>query len=375
MINEQRLLDEFIKLVRIDSETTKERAIIDYLKDKLTKLGTQPIEDNAHKEAVIGAGNLIITIPGRYTKKVTENKRLLFTAHVDTVAPGEGIEPVIRDGYIYSNGTTILGADDKAGVAAILEMLQVIKENSIDHGQIQIVFTVGEECGLLGSKHIDKELLQSDMGIALDSNGNVGRIITSGPVQYSLNATITGKAAHAGVNPEAGISAIEIAAEAITKMNLGRIDEETTANIGVIQGGIATNVVCETLTLKGEARSLNRQKAINQIGDMRTSLEDAVNKRGAVAKIDVNEEYPEFSFDKNDDEMKIIKKAMGNIGVVPECVGSGGGSDANIFNGYGIKTVNLGIGMENIHSVDERIAIEELNKIARLLVEIVKVCS
>ncbi|OEH85687.1 hypothetical protein BHU72_02515 [Desulfuribacillus stibiiarsenatis] len=370
MINEKRLLEQFLALVKIDSETRNERLIVNELLEIIQNMGYNAVEDDSATKAQVGAGNIIVTIPG--TKKA---KSIMFTAHVDTVVPGKNIQPVVKDGYVYSCGKTILGSDDKAGVAAILEMAHVIREQQMEHGNILIILTVGEECGLLGSKNINRDLLKADMGVALDSNGNVGRIVIQGPVQKTLQATITGKAAHAGVNPEDGISAIEIAAEAIYHMPLGRIDKESTANIGIIEGGKATNIVCESITLKGEARSLNREKLARQISAMEAELHKATEKRGATIALDIIEEYPEFSFTEQDEEIKIVKKAMENIGVIPELVGSGGGSDANIFNGYGIRTLNLGIGMENIHSVNERIEIEQIYQASRLLVEIVKVVA
>lgn len=371
MINEQRLLDEFLHMVQIDSETKYERKIVDYILGRLQEQGYNAIEDDAHKLADVEAGNIIVTVTGNRPQA----KKLLFTAHVDTVTPGQGIVPEIRDGYVYSKGETILGSDDKAGVAAILEMLKVLRENAVDHGDIQVVLTVGEESGLLGAKNMDQSILKADMGIALDSNGDVGTVIIQGPVQYSMKATFTGKAAHAGVNPEAGISAIEVAADAIHGMKLGRIDAETTANIGIIQGGQATNIVCETVHIKGEARSLNRQKVLEQVEHMKTELQRAANARQAAVEFEFQEEYPEFCFATEDAEVKLVKKAMESLGVPCVCQGSGGGSDASIFNGYGIPTLNLGIGMEKIHSTDERIALDQLYKTSKLLLEIVKVVS
>ncbi len=368
MINQQRLLDTFLEIVQVDSESKNERQIVDHMMKMLKGMGYEAIEDDAYSRVDVGAGNIIVTIPGT----VKAAKKLLFTSHVDTVFPGKGIVPVIRDGYIYSQGNTVLGSDDKAGVAAILELLHVLKEQSIEHGGIQIVFTVGEESGLLGAKFIDQSLLDADMGIALDGLGDVGTIVVQGPMQVSLKATITGKAAHAGVCPEAGISAIEVAAAAITNMKLGRIDEETTANIGIIKGGLATNIVCETVEIDGEARSLDRNKLQLQVEDMRQALQQSADSRGAKVEITINEEYPEFHFDIQEDEIQIVTQAMQKIGAKPDYVKSGGGSDASVFNGYGIKTINLGIGMEEVHSVNERIAVEQLNKAAEVLVALVE---
>jgi len=371
MVQRQRLIDELMELVTTDSETGDEREICDLLIGKLLDLGFEVVEDNSAALTGHSAGNLVATLSGT----VSEAPVIYFTTHMDTVKPGKGVKPSIQDGYVVSDGTTILGADDKAGIAALLEALKVIQEKEIAHGTIQLIITAGEESGLIGSRHLDLSLVKAEYGFALDSNGPVGEIITSAPSQAKIKATIYGKAAHAGVNPEAGISAIQVASRAISKMKLGRIDEETTANIGRFQGGSATNVVPERAEILAEARSRNGEKLKKQIELMTQAFHEAAHEFGAKAEVEANIIYPGFQFTESD---PVVQKAMGaieKVGRIPKLHASGGGSDANVMAGYGIPTVNLGIGYEYIHTTKERMPIEELVKAAELVVALVEECA
>src|SRR5699024_6238071 len=252
-VNKERLVNEFIELVQIDSETKHEQEISKVLKQKFSDLGLEVIEDTSKEKTGHGSGNLICTLKG----PDQEANTIYFTSHMDTVVPGQGIKPSIKDGYIVSDGTTILGADDKAGLAAILESIRILQEKELKHGDVQFVITAGEESGLVGAKALEPSYLKAKYGYAIDSNGEVGDIIVAAPTQAKLFATIKGKTAHAGVAPEKGVSAITLAAKAISKMPLGRIDEETTANIGRFEGGQQTNIVCDYVEILAEARSLD----------------------------------------------------------------------------------------------------------------------
>ncbi|CAM3565850.1 Peptidase T [Marinicrinis lubricantis] len=231
MINQQRTINQFLDLVRIDSETKHERVICDALKRIFLGFGMNVHEDDSASRTGHGAGNLIIDwAPSRGKEQVDP---IFFTCHMDTVVPGRGIKPQVdEDGYIRSDGTTILGSDDKAGLAAIIEAVRAVEENGIAHGPIQFIITAGEESGLVGARAMDASQLKARYGFALDSNGKVGEIAVAAPAQAKLFIHIIGRSAHAGVNPEDGISAIQVASKAISKMPLGRIDHETTANIG-----------------------------------------------------------------------------------------------------------------------------------------------
>ncbi|MEK3781386.1 tripeptidase T [Paenibacillus sp. FSL K6-1566] len=370
MISRERIIQEFMELVQVDSETKHEEAISGVLKEKFGSLGLEVVEDDAKDKTGHGAGNLIITWKAEGAEKAP---KVLFTCHMDTVTPGRGIKPTLgEDGWIRSDGTTILGADDKAGIAALLEGIRVIQENKIPHGQIQFVITVGEESGLVGARALDPKYLEAEMGFALDSNGELGSIVVAAPTQAKIKMIIKGKSAHAGVNPEDGISAIQVASKAISKMKLGRIDKETTANIGKFQGGGATNIVCDYVEIDAEARSIVQEKVDKQVGDMREALETTVREYNANCEFISEIVYPAYSFNEHDAVVQLAQRAIRGLGMQADTFTSGGGSDANIFNGLGIPTVNLAIGYRDIHTTKERIKAEDLEKAAQIVVAIVQ---
>jgi tripeptide aminopeptidase len=368
MINQQRILDEFLELVQIDSETKYEQEISKVLKKKFEVLGLEVIEDDAAEKTEHGAGNLICTLPG--TKDGVDT--IYFTSHMDTVVPAKGVKPTIKDGYVVTDGTTILGADDKTGLAAMFEAIRVLKEQNIPHGSVQFIITVGEESGLVGAKELDPELIKAKYGYALDSDGKVGDIIVAAPTQAKLNVIIKGKTAHAGVAPEKGVSAITIAAKSIAKMPLGRIDEETTANIGRFAGGTQTNIVCDHVEILAEARSLITEKMEAQVAKMKEAFETVAKDMGGEAIVDVKVMYPGFKFGDGDHVVEVAKKAAKKIGREPQLLHSGGGSDANVIAGHGIPTVNLAVGYEEIHTTNEKMPIEELVKTSEMVIAVIQ---
>ncbi len=371
-MNKERLLNEFLELVQIDSETKDEREIANVLTEKMTALGFTVVEDDSAKRSGHGAGNLIATKEGT----VKDADSIYFTCHMDTVVPGVGIKPEVKeDGYIYSDGTTILGADDKAGIAALFEMICVLKEEEIEHGDLQFVITAGEESGLMGAKAMDPELITAKYGYAVDSDGKVGGIVTAAPFQAKVWATIHGKTAHAGVAPEKGVSAINIASKSIANMTLGRIDDETTANIGSFHGGKATNIVCDEVTIVAEARSIQEDKLVKQLAHMNETFTTIAEQMGGKATVEIEHMYPGFSFTDEEKVVQTAMQAVKNVGRTPELLTSGGGSDGNVFNGAGIPTVTLSVGYEEIHTTKERMPVEELEKLTELLVEIVRVTA
>ncbi|SIT81412.1 M20/M25/M40 family metallo-hydrolase [Edaphobacillus lindanitolerans] len=366
---QSRLVEEFMELVRIDSETKHEEEIVGVLKEKMEALGFEVTEDDSAARSGHGAGNLIATLGGN----VAGADRIYFTCHMDTVVPGKGIRPQVKeDGYIYSDGTTILGADDKAGLAALFEMMRRVNEENIPHGDIQFIITAGEESGLAGARELAPDAIRADYGYAVDSDGKVGGIVTAAPYQAKLETVIKGRTAHAGVAPEKGVSAITIAAKAIANMSLGRIDSETTANIGRFEGGRATNIVCDEVKILSEARSIDKAKLDAQTEHMVRTFERQAQLMGGSAETDVRLMYPGFSIGNEDPVIRTATAAIRKIGREPELMTSGGGSDGNIFNGFGIPTVTLSVGYEEIHTTNERMPVEELEKLADLLVEIVK---
>lgn len=362
------MLAEFLELVQIHCATRQEREVADVLIQRLRQLGLEVMEDGVGELIGGNCGNLIATLPG----KKQQAPRLLLTAHLDCVGPCLQIKPRVQDGRIVSDGTTVLGADDKAGVAAIMETLRVLQEQAIDHGGIQVVFTVAEEGGLNGSKNIDKALLQADYGYALDSSGRPGKIINQAPGQNKIKVKIHGRTAHAGIAPEEGINAIVVAGKALSQVRDGRIDEETTANIGIIQGGRATNIVPELVEITCETRSRNMTKLQQLTDEICATFEQVAVAAGGRAELEVSKAYDPFVLAEDAAVIAVAAKAAGNIGLLPVVEGTGGGSDANFFNSYGIPCAVLGVGMEKVHTTEEFILEEDLYKAAELLVEIVK---
>lgn len=367
MINKDRLVQEFMELVQVDSETKYETEIAKVLKQKFESLGLKVIEDDSAAKTGYGAGNLVCTLEG--TKQNVDT--IYFTSHMDTVIPGKGVKPSIQGDKIVTDGTTILGADDKAGISSMLEAIKVLKEQNIEHGTIEFVITVGEESGLVGAKALDPSLMTAKYGYALDSDGPVGDIVVAAPTQAKINAIIKGKTAHAGVAPEKGVSAITMASKAIAKMPLGRIDSETTANIGRFEGGTQTNIVCDHVEILAEARSLIEEKMHAQVAKMKEAFEVTAKEMGGEAEVNIEVMYPGFKYGDGDHVVEVAKKAIANIGRQSKLEQSGGGSDANVFVGHGIHTVNLAVGYEEIHTTNEKMPIGELVKTAELVVAII----
>lgn len=368
MINEDRLINEFLELCTISSESKFEFDLAQVLVKKLKDIGCSVYIDNSQEKTGSNTGNVIAKLEGKNKEAV----KILFSSHMDTVKPGEGVKPTLDNSIIRSEGETILGGDDKGGIAAILEALKVIKESRINHGDIYIVFTVCEEIGLLGAKGLELSKINVDIGYVLDSDGSPGVIISKGPAQDKINIEVHGKAAHAGLCPEEGINAIAVAARAIAKMKLGRIDEETTANIGMISGGKAANIVPEYAKMEGEARSLDIEKLNKTTEEIVEITKKVADKYKAKLVIDVERVYPAISLREDELVIKIASNAAENLGYQRIIKSTGGGSDANIFNGFGIPTANLGIGMNKVHTTDEYIEIKDLVNSSKYLVEIIK---
>lgn len=369
MTNNKRLIDEFLELVQIDSPSSKEGNVAKVLVKKLEEIGLSVEVDNAGEIHGGETGNVIATLKGN-----REGKKILFSSHMDTVSPGIGIKPIIDEeaGIIKSDGTTVLGSDDKAGIAAILEGLRYIKENNIEHSDITVVFSIWEEGGLFGAKSLDYSKLDVDYGFVLDSGGSPGEIIVKAPGQDRIAVKIKGRPAHAGLQPEAGISAIMVASRAIENMNLLRIDEETTANIGIVKGGEATNIVMPELEIIAEARSLDEGKLDAQTSHMIETFEKAVKEFGAEIEVETSRMYSPLNIDENDDIVEFTKKAFANLNIEGKTASTGGGSDTNVLNKNGVKAVNLGIGMKKAHTLEEYIAIEDLINSAKTVIEIIK---
>lgn len=367
MVNEKRLVESFMELVRIDSISREERDLADFLIEKLEDLGLEVIVDQAGEKAKSNCGNII----ARFKGNIKEVTPIMFSAHMDTVVPGKNIDPLLKGEKILSSGKTILGADDKAAIAALLEALHIIKEKNILHGDIEILFTICEEIGLKGAKNLDISSLNARMAFVLDSGGPVGEIISAAPSQNSLKIIIHGKSAHAGSNPEEGINAIQVAGFALSRMKLGRIDEETTTNIGIISGGKATNIIPDEVILEGEVRSRNEEKLEKYTKILKQVVEDTAQEFKAKAEVIINREFYCYNLSTDDRIVKIAMKAAKDMGLEPLLRPSGGGSDANVFNKKGFPSVDLAIGMEKVHTVDEYILVKNLKNTVEYILSII----
>jgi tripeptide aminopeptidase len=376
MINHERLKDLLIELIRIDSLSRRERDVALRLKREMEELGAEVTIDDAGNKVGGNVGNVIVHWPGT----LPGARPFLLSAHMDTVAPGEGVVPILTGTILKSDGRTVLGGDDKSGVAIICEALRAIKENKIPCGPIDVVFTICEEAGLIGAKCLDVSGLRARTGLVLDSD-SVGFLFTRAPAANRFEIEVRGLEAHAGVCPERGISAIQVAAEGIARMRLGRIDSETTANIGIIQGGVAVNIVPNSVTLRGEARSHSEEKLSAQTEHMVRCLQEAaaahqvtldghVHRAGVEARVE--RDYDSLNVSEDAPLVALVRKAGKNLGIDVQTQATGGGCDANVFNKKGLEVANLSTGMRDIHTVNEWLDLNDLYLSAAMVFEIVR---
>lgn len=372
VLNKDRIFEEFKELVAIPCHSTKERQIFEVVKAKLEALGFTVEEDDAASKLDSECGNMWAFLPGNKAGAT----KVLLSGHLDGVEPCGGTTVVRKDGILYSDGTTILGSDDKSGVVAIIEGVRMILEENAEHGDIQVLFTIAEEGGVNGSRCMDQSKLNADVGYALDSEGAPGEIIVGAPGQYKYSIKVIGKTAHGGMEPEKGINSVMVAAKALAEVKrYGRIDEETTANIGIINGGIATNIVPALVEIQGDARSRNSEKLIAIRDEIVNTICTAVEKQGAKAEADVILKYNSFLVDENSKVVELAKDACAEFGFEPNVGLTGGGSDANFINAYGVPCVILGTGMSNVHTVDEYIKEEDLYNSALMVYGILKAAT
>lgn len=374
MINKDRLAETFKLLVEIDSVSREEGKFAKEIKKVLESMGATTFVDSAGEKTGSDTGNLVAKFKGNVSAPP-----LLINAHMDTVEPGKGIKAILKNGIFTSDGSTILGADDKSSIAVILETLRVLKEDELQYGPIDLVLTICEEIGLLGAKHFDSSLIDAKFGYALDAT-DVDGIIVRAPAANRLEFRIHGKDSHAGAAPEKGINAILLASKAIASLEIGRIDKETTCNIGIIEGGIATNIVPNLVTVKGEVRSHDNHKLTKVTDDIVSSFKDIVE---SFRKIDSKDDLPslEVSIEKDfsstdiPEDHRVVAMAVQagkNLGRKIVCKTSGGGADANIFFETGIIAGVLGTGMRDMHTVREHVKLEDMVKATELLIEIIK---
>ena len=359
MINQKRLVSTFLDLIRIDSPSGEEKEISVFVAKKLKAIDGNVVFDSY--------GNIIAKFEGT-------GEPFMLNSHLDTVEPGRGIKPQVKGDKITSDGTTILGADAKAGVAIILEALTSLMEDKKAHLPIEVLFTLEEETGLFGAINLDYSKIKSKIGVTLDGTQGAEHIITSAPGYARIDATITGRSAHAGFEPEKGTSAIKIASEIITQLEVGRIDDETTANIGIIEGGSARNAVPESVHFKAEIRSHSLPKLEKHALHFEKIFSDTLLKYPEI-KLDLNmkTEFNPYVVEKSHSLIQKVVKTLNRIGLKPNLSPSGGGSDANIFLSRGIDVLCVGAGYHNPHTTREYALISEMVQGAQFCEELVKV--
>ncbi len=366
------VISYFLELVKIDSESMNELTLALKVKKDLEDMGAEVSIDDAGRKIGGNCGNLYAYLPGNVNKEP-----LLFCAHLDTVKPGVGIKPVIEGDVIKSDGSTILGADDKSGIAEIIVGIRNLIESGDDYTPIEILFTVAEEVGLLGAKYCDVNKIKAKYCFTFDSH-EVGSLTLGAPSQNNLNITVRGKTAHAGVEPEKGINAILAASDALCKIPLGRIDFETTSNIGVIKGGVATNIVPEKVVLEGEVRSHDQKKLELTTEEICKTFRETVNRYtkdtfSASVSIKIENCYQAFLIEEDNPIVALARKTTEKIRLPFSANVGGGGSDANVFNSKGLTTVIIGTGMNDVHTNNENINKDSLLKGAEWVSELLRI--
>ena len=371
-VHRERMLKDFVDIVSVDSPSLKERDMSVLLRQKLESIGLAVYEDGAAAAAGGECGNLIAALQGEAGLPA-----VALLAHMDTVGPCANKRCVIEGDIVRSDGKTILGGDNAAGILAALEIARRAKDDGVRHGGILIIFTIAEEIGLLGAKYLDQALVKSALGkdefpgycYVFDSGGAPGTVVSGAPSHTDLIISVRGAAAHAGIEPEKGVNAIAVLSEAIAHMPLGRIDGETTANIGIIRGGGARNVVCGDAAAEGEARSHDKSKLARQVAAMKQCVDDACARAGATYDFEEITSYNVFSLSEDEPVMKALFKAARVRGYELTPSQTGGGSDANILNAIGVPAANLPVGMYDVHSTAEYSNLRETDETAELIVE------
>ncbi len=355
----ERMINQFMEMVQIDSESGNEAAFIDYLYNEYKSIGGEPFKDSY--------GNLIVKFPA---KECQGKEPILLSCHADTVMPGKGIKPILKDGVIRSSGDTILGADDKAGIA---EMIEAIRTAEV-HPPIEVAISRQEEVGLFGVKNLDYSKLSAKKGFLLD-NDTLDTIIIGGPSYFTLDVTIKGKAAHAGMEPEKGINAILAASFAISALRLGRLDHETTANVGVIHGGMIRNGVPDLVTFLAECRSLNHYKAEELANEMVEMIHEHGEANGATVEIVLDNKCKAVNIPESSWTVQASIKALKTVGIDAKATYMTGFTDASIYNNHGIEMAVIGIGARLEHSLEEHIYVSDMEKAVKVILELFRLSA
>jgi tripeptide aminopeptidase len=350
------VLDLFTELAAIPSPPGEERAVADVVTAYLRDLGLAAEEDDAGAKVESTIGNIFASV-----EPTAEGTPIFLCAHLDTVPPAGPIEPVVDEGVVRNAGGTILGADNKSAVAAMLDATRRVLAENRPHAGIELLFTPKEEVGLLGAAAFDHSRLRARVGYVYDQAAPIGDVILGAPHSRSMEVRFHGRAAHSGMYPEEGRSAIAAAARAIADLRLGRIDEETTVNVGTIQGGTAGNIVPEWCTFLAEARSHDERKLADVVQEMLDAISFAAGLEDCEVETEMHKSYSGYRFKRDDEVVRLAHTALERAGYTPSYGLSGGAADANVFNERGLQCLNLANGMQDIHTPDERIAVEDLD--------------
>lgn len=372
MINKDRLLNEFIELVGVPCPSKDEKAEAELLVRKLQDMGLEVKVDDAGSKIGGTTGNVWAFLPGN----VQGATRLFFEAHMDSVPPTTGTKVVRRDGVLYSDGTTTLGGDDKVGITAALEAVRTVQEQNIPHGDIQLCFTIAEEIGCLGVVNLDPADIKADLGYCLDIGGAPGIVTNAAPRLFDIYFTVRGKSAHAGIEPEKGINAIMLAAKALAALPAyGRLDEETTLNVGQIEGGAATNIVAEQARFVIDMRCMDPEK-LERLKDATISLiREVVEAGGGMLEVEPVEGSPAVHVAEDHAAVLLAKQAADNLQLPFELTKTGGCSDGNFLCGYGLPCILLATGMSKVHTTEEYLRECDLYDCARWVTEIIRIAG
>ncbi|MGI6004739.1 MAG: M20/M25/M40 family metallo-hydrolase [Christensenellales bacterium] len=365
-IDASRMIENFTELVAIDSPSFEEKQMGEYLKGWLEDLGFSVYQDDAGSRLGGNCGNVYGFLDGEKSLPP-----LLFCAHMDTVEPARGKRAVIgKDGTIKSRGDTVLGADDCAGIAAIIEALRAIREQKLAHRPIEVLFTVAEEAYCKGVAQFDLSKIRSEEAYVLDLAGPVGSAAYQAPSILSFTVTVRGKASHAGFAPQEGVHAIAAAAQALCGLALGRVDADTTVNVGIIKGGLATNIVPDRCVLEGEIRSYVHYKAETQADLAEKQFREAAEAMGAAVDFDLTTHFYAYETPKDHPVIRRFEKACAAQGLSAALEATFGGSDNNALVRHGIAGIVIANAMNRCHSLDEYTTVDELTRIARLTLDL-----
>ncbi len=367
-VDDRKLLDFFLQLIRIDSTSLHERAMADFLIGQFKRYNIDVIEDQAGKKIGGNAGNLIVRLDADSKRSAP----LALLAHLDTVRSTAGVRPVIENGVIRSDGSTILGADNRSGVALILYVISEIIEKKLKHRSLEIVFTVAEELGMLGALALDFGQLSAKEGYVFDCSARPGSYVAESPTAFDFRVDCRGRASHSAVAPEKGINAISMALEIMNQFPVGRVNSQTVANIGTIHGGSADNVVPDQVRFTGEFRSFGPSEIERMKTSLTTSCRSVSQKYGGHCEVVFSLSFEGYKFEPHMPVIQRLHRAMQELQLVPNPMVYSGGSDVNVLNANGIQAVNVGIGASNPHSNEERIGLADMVKGAELLLRLIE---